>query len=156
LSDNPTCPICELSYVADYPRMFVIIKSFTICNHKTIASIYVEAGRVVGLLVERDCGCVYKIHLGDEHNAVELPETMCRRLDVVWVLKSHRGKAIGKQLLKSFMDRNADKPLAVQAPISDDGQRLLRSPSGLNFGWAKSRGFADDRGYSPKLKKSGM
>jgi GNAT superfamily N-acetyltransferase len=96
-------------------------------DHRTIASIYVDAGRTVGLLVERDWECKHKIHLGDERYGDEQPETACRRLDVIWVLKSYRGKGIGKQLLRSFMDRNTDKPLAVQVPISDDGQRLLRA-----------------------------
>ena len=81
---------------------------------------------MVGLLVERDSGCVYQFRLGDEKYGEKQPKTLCRRLDIVWVISSHRGKGIGRQLLRSFMERNTDKPLAVQMPISDDGEKLLR------------------------------
>ena len=54
----------ELHY--DFPS-YVAISKDDFRDHRTIASIYVDAGRVVGLLVERDGGCIYKINLGDEH-----------------------------------------------------------------------------------------
>jgi GNAT superfamily N-acetyltransferase len=110
----------------DFPSYWATSKD-DFRDHRTVASIYVEDGRVVGLLVERDWGCIYKLRLGDDHYGDEQPEIECRRLDVIWVLKSYRGKGVGKLLLRSFVGRNTDKPLAVQVPISDDGQRLLRT-----------------------------
>ena len=110
----------------DFPS-YVATSKDDFRQHNTIASICVDAERAVGLLVERDSSCTRQLRLGDERYSDEEPETGCRSLDVIWVISSHRGKGIGKQLLKSFIERNADKPMAVQVPISEDGERLLRS-----------------------------
>lgn len=94
-------------------------------EHQTWASIYVCNSRIVGLLIERDWECTAQYSLSS--NAIEKqPETLCRRLEVVWVLTSQRKKGIGKKLMEEFLQR-LQRPLAVQMPISADGQSLLRS-----------------------------
>lgn len=95
-------------------------------KHKSLAVVYVAANRVVGLLVERDWHCRFQVRLSTE-KVEERTETICRRVDIVWVLESQRRQGIGKALLTDFVSRLADRPLAVQLPISQDGRALVRS-----------------------------
>lgn len=103
-------------------------------KHKTLAAVYVVKKRVVGLLVERDWHCRFRVCLSTE-KVEERTETICRRVDIVWVLESKRRQGIGKALLTDFVSRLAHKPLAVQLPMSQDGRALMRS-LGIDQFWA--------------------
>ena len=106
---------------------------------KTSAAIYVRGNRVVGLLVERDRKCnLYECRDLADSNRAKLEQrepTICRQVDVVWVLGSQRGQGLGKALMNDFLKRlGTDKPLAVQLPASAVGKRLLLSV-GLQEFW---------------------
>jgi hypothetical protein len=105
-------------------------------KHKTTAFLYVSNGRAIGLLVGREYSCSLLFRLNDRASSQEMPETLCRNLEVAWVLASHRNRGIGKQLLTKFMGQLEGKPLGVQYPISPDGERLLRS-LGLTEFWIR-------------------
>lgn len=90
-------------------------------------------GRAVGLLVGREYQCSLLFKLDDKASSKEMPDTLCRSLEIAWVLASHRNRGVGKKLLTKFVARLESKPLAVQWPISSDGERLLRSLGLMEF-----------------------
>ena len=116
----------RLHYYANAPEDFRL--------YKTTAFLYVTAGRAVGILVGREYPCSLLFRLNDRASSQEMPETLCRSLEIAWVLASHRNRGVAKKLLTEFMARLEGKPLAVQLPLSANGERLLRS-LGLTEFW---------------------
>jgi GNAT superfamily N-acetyltransferase len=143
----PRSPMSQRRVAGEAARLFRREMKYDICSYyaessddfrkyNTTAWLFVSEGRAVGVLIGRDYECTLQFRLDNRALSKEMPETLCRSLEIAWVLASHRNRGIGKQLLTAFLGKLESKPLAVQWPLSPDGERLLRS-LGLTEFWIK-------------------
>jgi len=104
---------------------------------KTIAMIYVNAGRVCGLLVTRERECSRAASLnsfqdGDDSRPTETRDVephVRRAVDMIWVLKKMRNQGVAKGLAQALASQCGMKigDLAHMVPFSESALHLWKA-----------------------------